>query len=108
MNRLASYVSAIHQLSSPVSIVSRTTDSDSWLDQGFTVSKELTTYHFDNGVVIRRSVEQDSFPSTLSCAECWISYEVLANGDLPLPLSPARQAFENTCRESFWLAYHRD
>ena len=45
------------------------------------------------------------FPAALACAECWITYEVLASAP-ENPIHPARQVFENACRESFWLAYH--
>lgn len=107
MDRLFTYVSAIHQLSSPVRIARRQSQVERWPDQGFEVSKTTTTYWFDNGAVIRQTVEQDSFPSALACAECWISYEVIAQNDASPAIAPHRQVFENTCRESFWLAYHR-
>lgn len=74
------------------------------MDQGFEVSKEETIYRFDNGVAIRRCVEQDQFPTELACAECWICYEVVE--PVPVAVSPARKTFENACREAFWLKYH--
>ena len=108
MEQLVSYVSAIHGLGSPVRIRRRERTAERWEDQGFEVRKEITTYLFDNGVVIRRTVEQDDFPSDLACAECWICYEVLSPGSLESPPRPARQTFSNACREAFWLKYHQD
>lgn len=107
MNKLSTYISAIHQLSTPAAILRQECETDSWLDQGFEVEKLTTTYWFDNGVVIRKTVEKDSFPSELACSECWINYEVIAEGELSEAISPRRKVFANTCRESFWLTYHR-
>lgn len=76
-----------------------------WLDQGVEVRREVATWQFADGAVIRRTVEEDDFPAALACAECWITYEVLASAP-ENPIHPARQVFENACRESFWLAYH--
>ncbi|WP_260463814.1 hypothetical protein [Burkholderia sp. Bp8963] len=55
--------------------------------------------------MIRRSVEQDHAPSALLCAECWIDYDVVRHPD-DQAISPARIAFDNACRETFWLRYH--
>jgi hypothetical protein len=104
--KLCAYVAAIHCRQSPVAISGRTVEKSSWDDQGFVVSKEVIDYQFENGVVIRRTVEQDNFPGEMACAECWITYEVRSTGPSPNGISPARKVFENACRESFWLAYH--
>jgi len=106
MNRLSSYVSAILNQSSPVRIVQQSNVCESWVDQGFVVQKETTTYRFDNGVVVRREQEQDQFPADLACAECWISYQVLESGNQS-EIDPPSKNFANACRESFWLAYQR-
>lgn len=106
MENLSTYVAAIHRRASPLAISDMTTETSSWHDQGFEVSKEVTDYRFDNGVVIRRTVEQDNFPSEAVCAEIWITYEVIAKGNVAADISPPRQVFENACRESFWLSYH--
>ena len=106
MKKLSTYVSAIHLKESAVSVSSQTVETSCWQDQGFEVCKNVTTYHFNNGVVIRHTVEQDSFPSELACAECWITYEVLSRDNSDIAVRPQRKVFENACRESFWLAYH--
>src|SRR5690242_7153009 len=105
MENLATYVAAIHHRSSPLTISDTTVERSSWMDRGFEVCKEVTSYHFDNGAVIRRTVEQDNFPSEAACAECWITYEVIATGNTVAGINQARKVFENACRESFWLAY---
>jgi hypothetical protein len=105
MEQLSAYVAAIHDKPSPLTISVKSVERSSWTDQGFEVSKEIAEYRFGNGVIIRRTVEQDDFPSETACAECWITYEVISKGPLP-EIVPARKTFENTCRESFWLAYH--
>ena len=107
MDKLSTYISAIHELTSPVAIVRRESEADRWLDQDFEVTKTITTYWFDNGVVIRKSVERDTFPSELACSECWINFEVIAQSELLESISPRCKTFENSCRESFWLAYYR-
>lgn len=106
MENLFTYAGAILQRTASSAIVGRSVETSSWLDQGFEVRREATTYRFDNGVAILRTVEQDAFPGTAACAECWISYEVLSDGRLDNPVSPRRKTFENACRESFWLSYH--
>ncbi|SDH99293.1 hypothetical protein [Paraburkholderia phenazinium] len=105
MDKLVTYVSAIHGHVSPVAILKQTVQRDSWSDQGFDVQKEETRYTFDNGVVIRRVVEQDQFPTELVCAECWISYEVIEQPS-GSRVSPAKKNFDNACREAFWLKYY--
>lgn len=105
MDRLVTYVGVIHGLPGPVSIVEQSVVRESWLDQGFEVQRECTDYRFDNGVHLRRVVEQDQFPSELACAECWISYEVIGHAPC-CQVSPAGKSFDNACREAFWLKYH--
>jgi hypothetical protein len=106
MGKLATYVAAILRRPSSIAISKKEIASSSWRDQGFEVSKETTHYHFDNGVVVRRTVEQDNFPSEAACAECWISYEVVGDGNRGVNVTPVRIVFNSTCRESFWLKYH--
>lgn len=106
MDRLATYVGAIHRQTGALSIASETVEKSCWPDQGFEVCQEVATYRFDNGVVVRRTLEQDTFPSAAACAECWITYEVIETGAAGITVTPARKVFENACRESFWLAYH--
>lgn len=71
MDKLIAYVAAIHGLAGPVSIVSHTTSHDRWTDDDVEVTRDETEYRFDNGAVVRRSVEQDRAPSDLLCAECY-------------------------------------
>jgi uncharacterized CHY-type Zn-finger protein len=105
MENLVSYIGAIHGRKSDMSIVKKTVSKETWLDQGFEVHKEETTYWFDNGVLIRRVQEQDKAPDELVCAECWICYEVLEYGQ-QRQVHPVRRSFNNACQESFWLALH--
>lgn len=100
------YVATIHGRPGASAIADMSTATSSWQDQGFEVSKEVTDYRFENGVVVRRTVEQDDFPSEAACAEVWITYEVVSNGNIAAAVTPARKVFENACRESFWLSYH--
>lgn len=105
MQHLSNYVAAIQGRASPVAVVKQASTEESWPDQGFTVTRRSTTFWFDNGVVLQRVVEQDDFPSDLACAECWIDYQVVSAADLDV--QPVQKSFDNTCRESFWLAYHQ-
>jgi hypothetical protein len=106
MSALSAYAAAIHQLPSAQRIVRQHSEQSSWQESDCTVRRWATTYEFADGRVIRRSVEQDDLPAAALCAECWITYEVLADGAAPLPLEPRRQTFDNACRETFWLRYH--
>ncbi|CQR42304.1 conserved hypothetical protein [Thiomonas sp. CB3] len=106
MNQLAFYVAAILGQAAPVRIAHSSVETSCWEDQGFQVCREVTTYHFANGVVIRRTVERDNFPQHAGgCGETWVSDEVLATGQLG-GVEPSRKVFENACREAFWAAYH--
>ncbi|HEY8099218.1 MAG TPA: hypothetical protein VIF82_00545 [Burkholderiaceae bacterium] len=106
MNDLASYASAILQEANRASILRRETTNENWWDQGFEVHKEQTTYWFADGTVIRRTVEQDTFPDDLACAESWITYEVVQNGTPHAAIEPMRKTFDNSCREAFWMRFH--
>ena len=105
MNKLATYVGAIHGRPGAVTITEQAVATERWLDQGFEVVQEETVYRFSNGVVIRRQIEQDQFPSELACAECWISYEVMEQPPA-LAIQPVHKSFDNACREAYWLNYH--
>lgn len=107
METLSPYVAAILKQSSLHAIADETVvERQSWTDQGFEVTKEVTRYVFNDGAVIERAVEQDSFPSELACAECWITYRVIASSNDGREIRPASKTFDNACREAFWLAYH--
>ncbi len=69
-------------------------------ESGTVIQHQITTSWFANGVVIRQQTEQDEAPSQQLCAECWISYRVIAS---PIPITPARKLFHNHCQEQFWL-----
>jgi hypothetical protein len=105
MDKLITYVAAIHGHAGPVSMVAHAVSRDSWTDQGIEVSRDEVEYRFDNGAVIRRSVEQDRAPTDLLCAECWIDFDVVRQPD-GQPIRPTRITFDNACRETFWLRYH--
>jgi len=93
VERLSTYVAAIHRQASPIRIATTSVAKSSWRDQGFEVTKEVTDYHFENDAVIRRTVEQDNFSSEAVCAECWITYEVLFPGHAVTEIRPARLVF---------------
>jgi hypothetical protein len=107
METLSPYVAAILKQSSLRTIADETVvERLSWIDQGFEVTKEVTRYVFNDGAVIERTLEQDGFPSELACAECWITYRVIAGSHDGSEIQPASKTFDNACREAFWLAYH--
>lgn len=104
---LALYVRAICNHPSARAIESRTTQTRVWQEVGFEVVQETATYRFLDGTVVRRTIEQDSMPAGASvCPECWITYEVVAQGSSADFVTPARMTFNSACRESFWLAHH--
>lgn len=106
MDTLYTYVAAIHGRPGTPLASAHAVEKSSWHDQGFEVTREVTDYRFENAVLIRRTIEQDHFPGALACAECWITYEVIAAENRIGGIQPMRKVFENACRESFWLAYH--
>lgn len=106
MKNLSTYVGAIFQQESLVAIERLLTEKSSWQEHGFHVYKEVVTYYFNNGVIVRRTLEQDNFPCQAACAECWITYEVPSNGISPFEILPSHKTFDSTCRESFWLKMH--
>ena len=106
MNDLLTYIGAIFNLPSQAVIERRDIAQSSWQEDGFEVRQEVATYYFSNGVVVRRTSEEDSFPSQAACAECWITYEVPSNGQAPVEVLPAVRRFDSRCREAFWLKFH--
>ena len=106
MNDLLTYIGAIFNLPSQAVIERRDIAQSSWQEDGFDVRQEVPTYYFSNGVVVRRTSEEDSFPSQAACAECWITYEVPSNGQAPVEVLPAVRRFDSRCREAFWLKFH--
>ncbi len=101
MNTLYTYIKAIKNQQSGVSITHQHAKAHSYMDDGVEVSESVTTYHYDNGVVIRCRVERDNYPTELACEECWISYEVIESAQQSI--RPSRKVFHNACQESFWL-----
>ena len=106
MKHLAAYAATILNQAGTAQILEYTVEESRWQDQGFAVWQQITTYVFDDGAIIRRTVEQDDFPSDAVCAECWIRYEVLADPASQIHVTPRDKTFDNRCREAFWLKYH--
>lgn len=106
MEKLATFIHAIHYPDKGLQFSCETVENTSWQDQGFHVSREVNLYRFGNGVVIKRTIEEDDFPSEAACAERWTIYEVVSTGRHGRVIDPMRQSFENACREAFWLKYH--
>lgn len=101
MNSLASYIRCIHNQPSHLVIRHQSSQQECYLDDGIEISERQSFYYFENGVVIRYDVEQDSAPSDQACQECWISYEVIEQGEQRV--RPASKTFYNACQQSFWL-----
>ena len=103
MNELSRYIAVIHHgREAAIEIVNTSSSDHSYLDQGINVSSIETTYTFSNRVVIKRRIEYDEvIASAELCAECWISYEVIA--PFHEDVQPAKKSFINPCQESFWL-----
>lgn len=82
------------------------TVEEAWVDGGLTVRRAVTLCTFANGVVIRRTVEEDGggLEQDGVCRECWIAYEVLVGGP-EAAVQPLRMGFGSRCRERFWLRY---
>jgi hypothetical protein len=104
---LALYVRALHGAESTVCVRDYTVSSNSTVDEGLEVREDTLTATFTNGVVIRRTLEQDRLPvSADTCPECWIIYEVLECPVDQFTVAPAHMTFNSTCRETWWMTYH--
>jgi hypothetical protein len=101
MHTLFTYISAIHEQNATVSVVNKSTKTNSYIDDEIEICEAEITYNFDNGVVVQHKTERDNVPSDLVCAECWISYEVIEAAQQKI--TPLRKTFSNTCQEAFWL-----
>ncbi len=102
MNNLSSYIHCIQNQSSALSICQQSTEHNSYLDDGIEISEQHSLYHFDNGVVISYRLEHDTASGNdQQCEECWISYEVVEQGEYRI--RPASKNFYNACQQSFWL-----
>jgi hypothetical protein len=77
MHTLFTYISAIHEQNSTVLVINQSTKTNNYIDDEMEVYEAETTYHFNNGVVIKYQTERDNTLSDLVCSECWISYEVI-------------------------------
>lgn len=101
---LVSYVAAIRGQDSDIAILARSDEQERWQDQGFEVLRHISLFHFHDGTVIRRTLEQDVEDESVdACPECWISYEVIQATQC---LSPTHMTFNSHCRENVWLKYH--
>jgi len=107
MRHLANYVAAIRQRRSPIGIESTTRDVLTWKEDGFEVARESAMYRFTDGAAILCTIEQDLMPAEAEvCPECWITYQVVYEGDSAKQITPVRMTFDSNCREAFWLKYH--
>lgn len=105
MHSLITYINTIHQHKTAVTIIDKSTKTNSYIDDEIEVNETETTYYFDNGVKILHKREQDNAPSEQLCEECWISYEVLESGQQQI--TPLRKTFCNSCQEAFWRKMQR-
>jgi len=104
MQQLATYIRSIHQHPVAVQVIDQHTKHSRYTDQGIEVETSVSCYHFDNGVIVRCTTEQDSEAdrdALLSCEECWISYELVESAGLEI--SPRQKGFHNACQQAFWL-----
>jgi len=62
MQSLASYILAIEDNPSPVSVVNQSNEQQTYHDDNVEICESITLYHFDNGVVISKLSEQDKQP----------------------------------------------
>lgn len=104
INHLVNYVNAILGFSSPRTAHLESSNQETWFDQGYAVTAEEKTYAFDDGALIKRTAEQDDYPSDAACAECWIFYEVVRQ-PLDKAVSPCHVSFNSACREAYWQRY---
>ncbi|MBA8737421.1 hypothetical protein [Chromobacterium violaceum] len=107
MDQLVAYSRAIMGGVGAERIVSQEEQREGWCEADCEVTLRQCDYRFDNGVVVRRTIEVDDYPSALACSECWITYEVLELGSSS-GIEPLRKNFDNVCREAYWLRYHDD
>lgn len=104
MNNLFTYVSAIKSELPNELIVEKILSEESYEDNGVLTENSELIVTFKNGVTVKQSVELDSNikVSDMTCAECWISYQVILEPE-GVNISPKRKNFINKCQESFWL-----
>ncbi len=111
MSHLSKYVEAIlhPELNCDYVIDDVKTRVKQWNEDEVEVTQEISTYHFTNGAVIKRVVEQNHEPVELeNCAEGWIMYMVMQQNQTLPDIRPKRIQFNSSCREAFWLRYFRD
>ncbi|MGF1689907.1 hypothetical protein [Photobacterium kagoshimensis] len=111
MDNLFTYIAAIKGHRTVVSIIHRTVNAHHYIDGDIAVDEELTSYTFDNGVVIQYHAEKDSVldiaigengtVDNQVCEECWISYQVVESGIYAI--RPTKKVFYNICQEAFWM-----
>ncbi|MFV0576605.1 MAG: hypothetical protein ACK5NC_14485 [Vibrio sp.] len=103
MENLFTYIQAIKEDTSKVSILDRVESTASFEQDGIITDTYELTVRFDNGVLLRKTTEQDQLDDSDSiCAECWISYELIESPE-NLNIRPRKKTFINTCQEAFWL-----
>ncbi len=111
MSHLSNYVEAIlHPELACTHIIQKVeTRTKQWIEDDTEVSQEISTYHFDNGAVIKRIIEQNHEAMMLdSCDDSWIIYMVIEQKKPAPVISPKRIQFNSACREAFWLRYFQD
>ncbi|MBV1841303.1 hypothetical protein [Photobacterium ganghwense] len=104
MENLSSYILAIHQPDARFAITNAVSHTRMEKEADIEVEEQETVYTFENGVVIRYTLENSTELTEQSCDECWVTYEVLDNLNL---VSPKRKTFYNRCQETFWLETHQ-
>ncbi len=104
MNNLFSYITLIKNSPDSKLIVDRVfteeTVEDDWSITQY--SEQIVT--FQNGVVIKQTMENDleASDTDMACEECFIDYEVLKEPET-CSVMPKSKNFINQCQEEFWL-----
>ena len=103
MNNLCTYIAATKGEISVVKLVTSQSFDKSYVDQDIVVKCTESVFQFTNGVVMKYCSESDLIEANEQvCAECWISYEVIAeSGDTQV--FPKKKTFINHSQEDFWL-----
>ncbi len=109
MIHLAQYVYAMHTTEQThiLDIIKMEDIDQSYQENDTEVHVTTQIYHFADGTIIEKSIEQDQLIVEVeSCIERWIQYKVLQQPE-NCQIIPSRIEFNSACRESHWITYFK-
>ncbi|AXE05225.1 hypothetical protein I9F91_001584 [Salmonella enterica] len=107
--KLSSYISALHEENATLPCRLLSDDESTHSENGVLIQQKVSTWLFDDGVVVRCEYEEEQHQiSDTCCLPCWIEFRVQEIRADNVTVSPMLKRFTNRCQIKTWLRFNSE